>query len=153
MPVNPGKDTILQGSVFKPLIRFAIPLMLSTLLQALYGAVDLIVVGKFGTTSGVSAVSTGSGICSRACSPAHAGRHEKIRPQGMVMRRACSKRLSAGSSFALSASPMRAGAGRELPPRGTCRRGRTPAQTAQFGCRRQCAGRPSRRYAHRLGHP
>lgn len=62
MPVNPGKDTILQGSVFKPLIRFAIPLMLSTLLQALYGAVDLIVVGKFGTTSGVSAVSNGSQI-------------------------------------------------------------------------------------------
>jgi len=36
--------------------------MLSILLQALYGAVDLIVVGKFGDTSGVAAVSNGSQI-------------------------------------------------------------------------------------------
>ena len=57
-----GKDTILQGRVFAPLLKFAIPLMLSILLQALYGAVDMIVVGKFGDTSSVSAVSNGSQI-------------------------------------------------------------------------------------------
>ena len=57
-----GKDTILQGKVFAPLLKFAIPLMLSILLQALYGAVDMIVVGKFGDTSSVSAVSNGSQI-------------------------------------------------------------------------------------------
>ena len=42
------------------LVRFAIPLMLSLFLQALYGAVDLIVVGQFGSTSSISAVATGS---------------------------------------------------------------------------------------------
>ncbi len=31
-------------------------------LQAMYGAVDLLVVGRFGTTAGLSAVSTGSQI-------------------------------------------------------------------------------------------
>ena len=56
------EDTILQGKVFSPLVRFAIPLMLSILLQTLYGAVDLIVVGKFGDTTGVSAVANGSQI-------------------------------------------------------------------------------------------
>ncbi|NCB73858.1 MAG: MATE family efflux transporter [Clostridia bacterium] len=57
-----GKDTILQGKIFAPLLKFAIPLMLAILLQALYGAVDMIVVGKFGDTSSVSAVSNGSQI-------------------------------------------------------------------------------------------
>ncbi|MBP8640100.1 MAG: MATE family efflux transporter [Oscillospiraceae bacterium] len=57
-----GKDTILQGRVFAPLLKFAIPLMLTILLQALYGAVDMIVVGKFGDTSSVAAVSNGGQI-------------------------------------------------------------------------------------------
>ena len=57
-----SKDTILQGRIFPPLIRFAIPLLLAILLQALYGAVDLFVVGKFGDTASVSAVSNGSQI-------------------------------------------------------------------------------------------
>ena len=60
--MSEGKDTILQGKIFAPLLRFAIPLMLTILLQALYGAVDMIVVGKFGDTSSVSAVSNGSQI-------------------------------------------------------------------------------------------
>lgn len=57
-----GENTILKGKIFPALIKFAVPLMLAILLQALYGAVDLIVVGKFGTTSSVSAVSNGSQI-------------------------------------------------------------------------------------------
>ncbi len=57
-----GENTILKGKIFEPLIGFAIPLMFSILLQALYGAVDLIVVGAFGSTSSVSAVSNGSQI-------------------------------------------------------------------------------------------
>lgn len=56
------QNTILEGKIFPPLIRFTIPLMLAILLQALYGAVDLIVVGKFGTTASVSAVSNGSQV-------------------------------------------------------------------------------------------
>lgn len=57
-----GENTILKGNIFKSLIKFAIPLMLAILLQALYGAVDLIVVGRFGDTASVSAVSNGSQI-------------------------------------------------------------------------------------------
>lgn len=56
------ENTILKGKIFPPLIRFTLPLMLAVLIQALYGAVDLIVVGKFGSTASVSAVSNGSQI-------------------------------------------------------------------------------------------
>ena len=42
------------------LLRFSIPVLLALMLQALYGAVDLWAVGKFGTTADVSAVATGS---------------------------------------------------------------------------------------------
>ncbi len=40
--------------------HFALPVFLALVLQALYGAVDLWAVGKFGSTSDISAVSTGS---------------------------------------------------------------------------------------------
>lgn len=53
-------NRFLQGKILAPLIRFAFPLMLSLLLQSLYGAVDLIVVGQFGSTASISAVATGS---------------------------------------------------------------------------------------------
>lgn len=39
-----------------------IPILGALVLQAAYGAVDLLVVGRFGTTSGLSAVSTGSQV-------------------------------------------------------------------------------------------
>ena len=54
------ENTFLKGKILPPLIKFALPLMLSQLLQALYGAVNLIVVGHYGTTADFSAVSTGS---------------------------------------------------------------------------------------------
>lgn len=49
-----------EGKIFAPLIRFAGPVLLALLLQTMYGAVDLLVVGQFGTSADVSAVSTGS---------------------------------------------------------------------------------------------
>lgn len=58
------RDTILEGRIFPPLIKFTIPLLLAILLQALYGAVDLWAVGQFGTTASVSAVSNGSQVMS-----------------------------------------------------------------------------------------
>jgi len=51
-----------EGQIFLPLLRFAMPVLLAMLLQTLYGAVDLLVVGQFGTAADVSAVSTGSMI-------------------------------------------------------------------------------------------
>ncbi len=49
-----------QGKILGPLYRFAGPILLALFLQAMYGAVDLAVVGRFGTSIDVSAVSTGS---------------------------------------------------------------------------------------------
>lgn len=56
------KDDFLSGAILPPLLRFAFPLMLSLLLQAFYGGVDLAVVGKFSPTESVSAVATGSQV-------------------------------------------------------------------------------------------
>ncbi len=50
----------LSGPILPSLLKFSIPVLLALLLQALYGAVDLWAVGKFGTTADVSAVATGS---------------------------------------------------------------------------------------------
>ena len=49
-----------EGKIFTPLIRFALPVLMALFLQTMYGAVDLLVVGQFGTPADVSAVSTGS---------------------------------------------------------------------------------------------
>ncbi len=54
-----------EGKIFSPLIRFAIPVLLALFLQAMYGAVDLLIAGQFGGDNAdvfVSAVSTGSQI-------------------------------------------------------------------------------------------
>ncbi len=54
-----------EGKVFAPLIRFALPVLFALFLQAMYGAVDLLIVGQFGGELAdvyVSAVSTGSQI-------------------------------------------------------------------------------------------
>lgn len=51
-----------EGSIPKKLLRFMGPVLLALILQAMYGAVDLLVVGRFGTAEGISAVSTGSNI-------------------------------------------------------------------------------------------
>lgn len=50
----------LTGPILSSLLKFSIPVLLALVLQALYGAVDLWAVGKFGTTADVSAVATGS---------------------------------------------------------------------------------------------
>ena len=51
-----------QGSILKKLVAFMLPVLGALILQAAYGAVDLLVVGRFGSTSGLSAVSTGSQV-------------------------------------------------------------------------------------------
>ena len=60
--MNNSNSDFTQGSIIKKLITFMIPLLGALILQAAYGAVDLMVVGRFGTTSGLSAVSTGSQV-------------------------------------------------------------------------------------------
>ncbi|PMC70916.1 MATE family efflux transporter [Fusobacterium nucleatum] len=56
------KVNFTEGSIIKKLISFMIPILGSLILQAMYGAVDLLIVGRFGTTAGLSGVSTGSQI-------------------------------------------------------------------------------------------
>ena len=46
----------------QPLLLFAVPVLLALFLQAMYGAVDLLIGGKFASSADVSAVSTGSQI-------------------------------------------------------------------------------------------
>ncbi len=56
------KSDFTQGSILKKLVAFMLPVLGALVLQAAYGAVDLLVVGRFGTNSGLSAVSTGSQV-------------------------------------------------------------------------------------------
>lgn len=58
--MNTDKTDFTQGSILKKLSLFMLPVLGALVLQAAYGAVDLLVVGHFGSTAGLSAVSTGS---------------------------------------------------------------------------------------------
>lgn len=52
--------TFTKGPLYRPLVKFAIPVFIAMFLQASYGAVDLLVVGRYGDASDVSAVSMGA---------------------------------------------------------------------------------------------
>ncbi len=56
------KSDFTQGSILKKLVMFMMPILGALILQAAYGAVDVLVVGRFGTTQGLSGVSTGSQV-------------------------------------------------------------------------------------------
>lgn len=60
--MNKQNTDFTQGSILKKLVWFMVPILGALILQAAYGAVDLLVVGRFGSTSGLSAVSTGSQV-------------------------------------------------------------------------------------------
>ena len=57
-----GQGLTTRASAWELADTLALPVLLALLLQAMYGAVDLQVVGKFGTAADISAVSTGSQI-------------------------------------------------------------------------------------------
>lgn len=56
--------SLTQGNILGTLIRFAVPVFFTLFLQALYGGVDLLVVGQFASTADVSGVATGSMLLS-----------------------------------------------------------------------------------------
>ena len=56
------KNDFTQGNIVSKLLKFMIPILGALILQAMYGAVDILIVGWFGTTAGISGVSTGSSI-------------------------------------------------------------------------------------------
>jgi putative MATE family efflux protein len=57
-----NKQDFTEGSIAGKLIKFMFPVLGALILQAMYSAVDLLIVGQFGTTAGISGVSTGSSI-------------------------------------------------------------------------------------------
>ena len=61
MKRNISKD-FTQGSIPRQLLLFALPFMASNALQVLYSTIDMIIVGEFVGTPGLSAVSQSSQI-------------------------------------------------------------------------------------------
>lgn len=58
------KHSLTEGNILKSLLSFAVPVLFSLLLQALYGGADLLIVGRFADTVDVSGVATGSVLLS-----------------------------------------------------------------------------------------
>lgn len=56
------KKDFTTGSIPVKMVKFMFPILGALILQAMYSAVDLLIVGQFGTTAGISGVSTGSSI-------------------------------------------------------------------------------------------
>ena len=59
--MNDNQDFTV-GSIPKKMIKFMLPILGAIVLQAMYSAVDLMIVGKFGSTAGISGVATGSNV-------------------------------------------------------------------------------------------
>lgn len=57
-----AQKNFTEGKILGPLLQFALPVLFALFLQSLYGAVDLMIVGKFAEPADVSGVSTGSQI-------------------------------------------------------------------------------------------
>lgn len=68
-PKNPSQPVLrfmeknlTTGSVWKNLLRFSLPFLLSYFLQSLYGMADLFITGQFNATNSITAVSIGSQV-------------------------------------------------------------------------------------------
>ena len=57
-----GNRNFTRGEILIPLVRFALPVLFALFLQTMYGAADLLIVGKFAEPADVSAVATGAQI-------------------------------------------------------------------------------------------
>lgn len=78
------EQNFLTGSVPKKLIRFAFPLFLANLLQALYNVVDMLVVGKIVGETGLADISNASLLCFIINSLLHPPDHGRKRFGGPV---------------------------------------------------------------------
>lgn len=54
--------SLTQGNIIQVLLRFSIPFLLANLLQALYGAADLMIIGAYCPPESIAAVSTGTQV-------------------------------------------------------------------------------------------
>lgn len=57
-----ARRSLTEGEIKSTLIHFTLPFLAASLLQFLYGAVDLMIVGRFSDPAGIAAVSTGSQV-------------------------------------------------------------------------------------------
>lgn len=57
-----GNLDLTSGNVYKTLLSFTLPFMIANFIQALYGAVDMAVVGWFSSSASIAAVSIGTQI-------------------------------------------------------------------------------------------
>lgn len=55
-------NDMTQGSVFKKMVVFTLPVMMSNALQLCYGLIDMVIVGKFVGSAGLSAITVGSQV-------------------------------------------------------------------------------------------
>ena len=55
-------NDMAQGSVFKKMVVFTLPVMFANALQLCYGLVDMVIVGKFVGSAGLSAITIGSQV-------------------------------------------------------------------------------------------
>ena len=56
------QNNLTSGSVFKNILSFSLPYLLSYFLQTLYGMADLFLIGRYGEVDGTTAVSIGSQV-------------------------------------------------------------------------------------------
>lgn len=56
------ENNLTEGNVAKQLIIFALPFMLSNLIQTLYNVADMLIVGRFGDAAGISGVNIGGQV-------------------------------------------------------------------------------------------
>lgn len=56
------KGNLTTGNVLGHLVRFALPFLFSSFMQAFYGAVDMWTIGRFSTTANLAAVNTGAQV-------------------------------------------------------------------------------------------
>ncbi len=56
------EQNLTQGNVLKTLLTFTVPFIVANVIQALYGAVDLFVIGRYCSPESVAAVSTGTQV-------------------------------------------------------------------------------------------
>ncbi len=59
---NDNKADFTSGSITKKLVGFMLPILAALILQSMYSAIDLLIVGRFGSQDGISGVSTGASI-------------------------------------------------------------------------------------------
>lgn len=55
-------NLLTEGNVFRVLLKFSVPFLIANIIQALYGAVDLMVIGWYCAPESVAAVSTGTQV-------------------------------------------------------------------------------------------